>query len=263
MNRTTPAWLWALAGIGGLVLVTPLIAIVLDVPWHQLLDILTAPAALQALWLSVRTAAASTLLCLLFGVPLGWILARVRLPAQRLVRTLVLLPMVLPPVVSGMALLAAFGRSGLLGGPAEMLGVRIAFSTVAVILAQTFVSLPFMVLGVEGALATCGTDHERTAATLGASPGRVLTRVTLPLIAPALRSATVLCFARALGEFGATITFAGSFPGVTRTLPLQIYLVRESDVDAAVAMSLILLVVAGIIVAATHARTRSTGKVAA
>ena len=252
----TPAWIWLPAGFGALLLVVPLVATVVDVPWADLPELLTSDASRQALSLSLRTALGSTALCIALGTPMGWVLARTQFPAQRLIRTVMLLPMVLPPVVSGMALLAAFGRNSLLGGALEGFGIRIGFTTAAVVLAQVFVSLPFMVLGVEGALRTQGVDHERTAATLGAGPGRVLTRVTLPLIAPALRSASVLCFARALGEFGATITFAGSFPGITRTLPLEVYLVRESDMDAAIALSLLLLVVAGVIVAATHAQPR-------
>lgn len=249
-----PRWIWLPAGLGTLLLAVPLASTIAAVPWPQLFELLGTSNARQALWLSLRTAVAATGLCLLLGVPMGWVLARVQLPAQRLIRTVILLPLVLPPVVSGLALLAAFGRASLLGGALEALGFRIAFSTIAVVLAQTFVALPFLVLGVEGALRTLGTAHEQTAATLGAGPGRILTRVTLPLIAPALRSATVLSFARALGEFGATLTFAGSYPGITRTMPLEIYLVRESDPDAAIALALVLVVVAGAIVAATHAR---------
>lgn len=253
----TPRWLWLPAGLGALLLVVPLVATVADVEWASFWGLLTTASALTALGLSLRTAVTATVLCVLLGVPMGWVLARVRLPAQRVIRTLVLLPMVLPPVVSGMALLAAFGRNSLIGGSLEMAGIRIAFSTIAVVLAQVFVSLPFMVLGVEGALRSQGVAHEQTAATLGARPGRVLTRVTLPLIRPALQSAMVLCFARALGEFGATLTFAGSFPGITRTMPLEIYLERESDPQAAIALSLVLLVMAAVIVAATHARPQA------
>lgn len=253
-RRAVPRWIWAPAGAGAVLLVLPLAALVLDVPWADLPRLLASRAARDALGVSLRTTLTATAVCVVLGVPLGWVLARIDLPAPRLVRTVVLLPMVLPPVVSGMALLAAFGRAGLLGGTLDAAGLRIGFTPVAVVLAQVFVSLPFLVLGVEGALRTHGTALEETAATLGASPGRTLTRVTLGTIGPALRSATVLCFARALGEFGATITFAGSFPGVTRTLPLEIYLVRESDPDAAVAVSLALLLVAGVVVAATHAR---------
>jgi molybdate transport system permease protein len=160
----------------------------------------------------------------------------------------VLLPLVLPPVVAGIALLATFGRRGLLGHVLEVAGLQIAFSTVAVVLAQTFVALPFLVTSLEGALRTAGRRYETVAASLGAGPTRVLLRVTLPLVLPGLLSGAVLAFARALGEFGATITFAGSLQGVTRTLPLEIYLQREVDPDAAVALSVLLMAVAVLVI---------------
>ena len=180
------------------------------------------------------------------------VLARAPFRGQRIVRALVLLPLVLPPVVGGLALLYLFGRRGLLGPTFDFLGITIAFTTTAVILAQTFVALPFLVLSLEGALRSAGTRYEAVAATLGARPSTVLWRVTLPLVLPALVSGAVLSFARALGEFGATLTFAGSLQGVTRTLPLEIYLQRETDPDAAVALSLVLVVVAVIVVAVAH-----------
>ena len=182
------------------------------------------------------------------------VLARAHFRGLRIARSLVLLPLVLPPVVGGIALLYTFGRQGLLGGTLEFLGLRIAFSTTAVILAQTFVALPFLVLSLEGSLRSAGRRYESIAATLGAGPTTVLRRVTLPLVLPGLFSGAVLAFARALGEFGATLTFAGSLQGVTRTLPLEIYLQRESDADAAVALSLVLVVVAIAIVLATRGR---------
>ena len=172
----------------------------------------------------------------------------------RVARALVLLPLVLPPVVGGIALLYTFGRQGLLGQYFDVLGIRIAFSTTAVVLAQTFVALPFLVLSLEGALRTAGQRYEAVAATLGANPTTVLRRVTVPLVLPGLFSGAVLAFARALGEFGATLTFAGSLQGVTRTLPLEIYLQRESDADAAVALSLVLVVVALVVVLAARGR---------
>ena len=157
-------------------------------------------------------------------------------------------PLVLPPVVGGIALLYAFGRLGLIGHYLEAAGIHIAFTTTAVVLAQTFVSLPFLVIALEGAARTAGADYEVVAATLGARPSTVWWRVSLPLLAPGLISGAVLAFARSLGEFGATLTFAGSREGVTRTLPLEIYLQRESDADAAVALSLLLVVVAAVVV---------------
>jgi molybdate transport system permease protein len=194
----------------------------------------------------------ATLLCVVFGIPMALVLARSRFPGQKLLRSLVLLPLVLPPVVGGIALLYTFGRRGLLGGTLQFLGIDIAFSTTAVILAQTFVALPFLVLSLEGALRSVGTRYEAIGATLGARPTTVLRRVTLPLVLPALISGAVLSFARALGEFGATLTFAGSLQGSTRTLPLEIYLQREVDADAAVALSLVLVVVAVIVVGLAH-----------
>jgi molybdate transport system permease protein len=183
------------------------------------------------------------------------VLARARFPGQGVVRSLALLPLVLPPVVAGIALLYTFGRRGLLGQTLEVAGLQVAFSTTAVVLAQTFVAMPFLVISLEGALRSVGQRYDEVAATLGASPTTVLRRVTLPLLAPALASGTVLAFARALGEFGATITFAGSLQGVTRTLPLEIYLQRETDPDAAVALSLVLVVVSVIVIGVSR-RTR-------
>ena len=163
----------------------------------------------------------------------------------------------LPPVVGGIALLYTFGRKGLLGEQLEIWGIHIAFTTTAVVLAQTFVALPFLVVSLEGAMRTAGNRYEAVAATLGARPTTVLRRVTLPLVLPGLLSGAVLSFARALGEFGATLTFAGSLQGKTRTLPLEIYLQRETDPDAAVALSLLLVLVAVLIVVLVRSRTSS------
>ncbi len=208
--------------------------------------------------LSLETAAASTTLCVLFGVPVALVLARSRARAVRLLRPLILLPLVLPPVVGGIALLYAFGRLGLIGRYLDAAGVHIAFTTTAVVLAQTFVSLPFLVIALEGAARTAGAEYEVVAATLGARPGAVWWRVTLPLLAPGLTSGAVLAFARSLGEFGATLTFAGSRQGVTRTLPLEIYLQRVDNPEAAVALSILLVAVAALVVVGLGAR-RLTG----
>lgn len=243
-----PGWLFLPASVGALFIVLPLAALVAQVEWSQFPALVTSPAALTALWLSLRTATIATLLCVVLGAPMALVLARTRFPGQTVARSLVLLPLVLPPVVAGIALLYTFGRRGLLGQTFEAFGVQIAFSTTAVIIAQTFVALPFLVLSLEGALRTFGQRYERAAATLGAGPTTVLRRVSLPMILPALASGVVLSFARALGEFGATITFAGSLQGTTRTLPLEIYLQRETDSDAAIALSLILIVVAGLVI---------------
>ncbi|HLS64538.1 MAG TPA: ABC transporter permease [Ruania sp.] len=253
-----PRWILAPAVVGVLLIAVPVLAMVLQVPWADLPELLTSEASLAALWLSVRTSTAATLLAVVLGVPLALVLAWGRLPGARVVRTVVLLPLVLPPVVSGLALLTTFGRRGLLGDQLRMLGVDIAFSTTAVVLAQAFVAMPFLVIAVEGAARTAGRRHAVVAATLGASPSTVLRRVTLPLLAPALGSGIALAFARCLGEFGATLTFAGSLQGVTRTLPLEIYLQRETDPDAAIALSLILILIAALLVLTTQGGRRRT-----
>lgn len=239
-----PRWIFVPAGLGAAFVLLPLVAVVARVDWGHFLDLIGSDASRQALWLSLRTSAASTALCVLLGTPMAVVLARTRFPGQGVVRSLVLLPLVLPPVVGGIALLYTFGRKGLLGHELDVLGVQVAFSTTAVVMAQTFVALPFLVVSLEGALRTAGSRYEVVAASLGAGPTTVFRRVTLPLVLPGLVSGAVLAFARALGEFGATITFAGSLQGVTRTLPLEIYQRRETDVDAAVALSLLLVVVA-------------------
>lgn len=251
---TTPRWVVLPAALGMLLVALPLAGLLSKIPWPGLWQLLTSESSLAALQLSILTASVSTALCIVLGTPMALLLARHGLCW---LRPLVLLPLVLPPVVGGLALLYTFGRMGLVGQYLEAAGVKIAFSTVAVILAQTFVSLPFLVMGLEGALRTAGDRYERVAATLGASPTRTLFTVTLPLVLPGLLSGAVLSFARALGEFGATLTFAGSLQGRTRTLPLEIYLQREADPDAAIALSLLLVVFAGLVMVITYGRGRS------
>jgi molybdate transport system permease protein len=243
-----PRWIWVPAACGAAFVLLPLVAILTRVQWADLPALLGSESSREALWLSLRTAGASTVICIVLGVPVAAVLARTRFPGQGVLRALVLLPLVLPPVVGGLALLYTFGRRGLLGESLEAWGIQIAFSTVAVVMAQTFVAMPFLIVSLEGALRTAGERYELVAATLGARPGVVFWRVTLPLVLPGLLSGAVLAFARALGEFGATITFAGSLQGVTRTLPLEIYLQRESDPDAAVALSLLLVLVAVVVI---------------
>ncbi|SEP62796.1 ABC transporter permease [Microlunatus flavus] len=250
-----PLWVYVPATLGALFVVLPLVAMATRVDWARFGALVTSPASLDALGLSLRTSLASTLLCLVLGVPMALVLARTAFPGQRVVRALVLLPLVLPPVVGGIALLYTFGRRGLLGHALEVLGLQVAFSTTAVVLAQTFVSLPFLVVSLEGTLRAVGQRYETVAATLGAGPTLVLRRVTLPLVLPGLLSGSVLAFARALGEFGATLTFAGSLQGVTRTLPLEIYLQRETDASTAVALSLLLVAVAVGVVGLAAGRT--------
>lgn len=253
-----PAWIHLPAALGALFVIAPLIAILSQIDWPNFIPLITSESSRAALGLSLRTAGASTAVCVLLGVPMALVLARGHFRGRSVLRALVLLPLVLPPVVGGIALLYTFGRQGLLGEYLDLWGVRIAFSTTAVVLAQSFVSLPFLVVSLEGALRSAGTGYEHIAATLGARPTTVLRTVTLPLVLPGLISGAVLAFARSLGEFGATLTFAGSLQGVTRTLPLEIYLQRESDADAAVALSLLLIVVAAAIVIASGTR-RLTG----
>ncbi len=249
-----PVWIFVPALAGAAFVLLPLVALLTRVEWGSFLDLITSESSMAALRLSLRTATISTVACLILGVPMAMVLARTRFPGQGVIRSLVLLPMVLPPVVGGIALLYTFGRRGLLGEHMEVLGLQIAFSTTAVVLAQTFVSLPFLVVSLEGSLRTAGQRYEIVAATLGARPTTVLRRDTLPLVLPGLLSGTILAFARALGEFGATITFAGSLQGVTRTMPLEIYLQREVDPDAAVALSLVLVVVAVLVVGLAQGR---------
>jgi molybdate transport system permease protein len=222
------------------------------VQWSDFPALITSESSRDALVLSLKTSLASTLACVVLGVPLAMVLARSDFPGKQALRSLVLLPLVIPPVVGGIALLYTFGRRGLLGHTMEVLGIQVAFSTTAVVMAQTFVAMPFLVLSLEGALRTGGQRFEEVAATLGAAPTTVFLRVTLPLVLPGLASGATLAFARSLGEFGATITFAGSLQGVTRTLPLEIYLQRETDPQAAVALSLLLVVVAALVMVATR-----------
>ena len=258
MRRRPPLVLLvpALLALGFLVL--PLVALLLRAPWRELPDLLSGPVVADALRLSLLTATLATVLCVLLGVPLAWLLARADVPGRSLLRALVTVPLVLPPVVGGVALLLLLGRRGVLGRPLEALtGITLPFTTTAVVLAEAFVALPFVVLAVEGALRSADSRYEEVAATLGAGRWHVFRTVTVPLAAPGIAAGAVLGWARALGEFGATITFAGSFPGRTQTMPLAVYLALESDPDAAVALSLVLLLVSVVVLAAL--RDRWTG----
>ena len=249
-----PRWIALPAACAVLFLLVPFIALLLRIDWVQFPHLFTQALGSQALALSLRTCLASTLACIIVGVPLALVCARARdVWWSRLLRSMVTLPMVLPPVVAGLALLITWGRRGLIGAYLQIFGINIAFTTVAVIMAQTFVSLPFFVSSLEGALRTRGFNEERVASALGASPSRTLWSVTLPLMIPALVSSTALAFSRALGEFGATITFAGSLAGVTRTLPLEIYLQREESTDMALMLSVILVFVALVLVGGASA----------
>ncbi|MCX4602696.1 ABC transporter permease [Streptomyces anulatus] len=240
-------------------LMLPLVGILVRTSWDELGDHLTAEATTEALRLSLLVSLWALGLSLLLGVPLAWLLARVPFPGKAFVRSLVLLPMVLPPTVGGVALLLAFGRRGLLGPWLEdTFGVTLPFHTSGAVLAATFVAMPFLVISLEGALGGLRPRYEETAASLGASPVRVFLTVTLPMVAPGLIAGAALTWARALGEFGATITFAGNLPGTTQTLPLQVYLLLQDSPEAATSVSLLLLAIAMIVLIALRGRWTGT-----
>jgi len=260
-QSTSPPWIIAIpAGAALLFLGLPLVALILRAPWARMVAVLTSPTSVDALRLSLITATCATLICLAVGVPLAWVLARAEFPGRRFARALVTVPLVLPPVVGGIALLLAFGRRGLVGQWLDSwFGVTLPFTTPGVIVAEAFVAMPFLIITMEGALRSLDGRLEDAAATLGADRWTVFRRVTLPLIAPSLIAGVVLTFARALGEFGATITFAGNLPGVTQTLPLAVYVGLEGDPAEAVALSLVLLSVSVAILVLLRDRWLRTG----
>jgi molybdate transport system permease protein len=252
---SVPRFLWVPAALAWLLVAVPVVGLVARVDLSNFFALVTSEAALAALWLSLKTGLATMVCCLVFGGPLAVVLARSHLPGLPVIRSVVLLPLVLPPVVGGLTLLFLLGRTGPVGGWLyREFDVTVPFSTTAVVLAQTFVAMPFLVVSLEGSLRTAGERYEAVAATLGASPLTTLWRVTIPVVLPGLLSGSVLAFARALGEFGATITFAGSLEGTTRTLPLLIYLQSQDDIDGAVAMSLVLVVIAILVIVVSRTR---------
>jgi molybdate transport system permease protein len=239
-----PLPLAILAVLGAAFFILPLAGLVVRAPWPDAWNELRAPETLEALRLSLVASFSATALALLLGVPLAWVYARADFPGRALLRALTTLPMVLPPVVGGLALLLAFGRRGLLGMWLDRtFGVSLPFTTPGVVVAETFVSMPFLVLTVEAGLRSMDRRYEEAARTLGAGRWYLFRRVTMPLIAPSLFAGAVLCWARALGEFGATITFAGNFPGRTQTMPLGVYLLLETRPEASIILSLLLLAV--------------------
>ena len=250
MSRTQaadrlPFWIYTPAACAAFFLLIPFGGLLVRIEWTNFSSLFHEALSSQALTLSLTTCAISTAICAVFGVPLAVMFAR--FPDSlftKIFRPLSTLPMVLPPVVAGLTLLITWGRRGLLGEYLHILGLDISFTTAAVVVAQVFVSMPFLITSFEGSLRTRGFSYEATAHSLGASPGRIFTKITLPLSFPALLSATALSFSRALGEFGATITFAGSLRGVTRTLPLEIYLQREESTESALMLSVLLIVTA-------------------
>jgi molybdate transport system permease protein len=251
-----PVALLVPAVVGLAALVLPLLGLIVRAPWSTMPSRLAAPGILTALRLSLETASLATLASVLLGVPLAWLLARVEFPGRRVVRALVTVPLVLPPVVGGVALLLVFGRRGLLGAWLDQaFGITLPFTTTGVVVAEAFVAMPFLIIAVEGALRGADTRFEEAAATLGAGRWTTFRRVTVPLVAPGIAAGAVLCWARALGEFGATITFAGNYPGITQTMPLAVYQTLEGgDLDGAIVLSLMLLVVSVTILASLRDR---------
>lgn len=254
-----PVVLVALGVLGAGIFVVPLIGLLSRTPWSRLHELVTEPIVVDALQLSLLTSSIAALISVLLGVPLAWLLARVDFPGRSVLRAVVTLPMVLPPVVGGAALLFAFGRRGLVGEPLdEATGFLLPFSMWGVVAANVFVAMPFLVITVEGALAGVDQRFEAAASSLGASRLTVFRRVTLPMIAPSLRAGLVLAWARSLGEFGATVTFAGNLQGRTQTLPLAVFVALESDRDTAVAISLVLVVISLVVLVALRDRWWST-----
>ncbi|HSL26978.1 MAG TPA: ABC transporter permease [Acidimicrobiia bacterium] len=255
LRRRPPLPLLVAAVFGVGVFLVPLVGLLSRTPWTRLGGLLESAMAREAMMLSLLTSLAATVISVILGVPLAWLLARVEFAGRSVIRGLVILPMVLPPVVGGAALLFALGRRGLLGEPLYLAtGFSLPFSIWGVVAANTFVALPFLVLTLDGALGGLDRRFEQAAASLGAGPFTVFRRVTMPLVRPSLLAGTVLAWARALGEFGATITFAGNLPGRTQTLPLAVFIALESDPDAAVALSLVLVAVSLVVIIGLRGR---------
>ena len=243
-RERVPVVVAVLATIGAAFFILPLLGLIVRSPWGDAVKALTAPETIEALKLSLIASLSATVIALVLGVPLAWIFARVDFRGRNLLRALTTLPMVLPPVVGGIALLLAFGRRGLIGSWLDStFGITLPFTTAGVVMAETFVAMPFLIITVEAGLRSMDRRYEEAARTLGAKRWTVFTRVTLPLIGPSLFAGAVLCWARALGEFGATITFAGNFPGVTQTMPLAVYLLLETNQEASYILSLVLLLI--------------------
>jgi molybdate transport system permease protein len=239
-----PALLMVPAAVAVLLLVVPLAAMVAATHLPGLPAQLRSEPLREALWLSVLTSTIATLFCLVLGLPLAWVLARLKFRGRTLLRALVTVPLVLPPVVAGVALRTTFGRTGVIGEPLlDLTGFAFPFTTWGVVLAHVFVSLPFVVISIEGAFRSADPEYDAAAATLGATRWTSFRRVTVPLALPGIAAGLVLGWARSLGEFGATITFNGNYPGVTQTMPNLIYVTRQSDQDAALALSLVMLIV--------------------
>jgi len=253
MRSHTPAPMAAAAGVGVCFLALPLLGVLVRAPWSDLGRLLTSSGTLTALRLSMECSFGALAISIAVGVPLAWLLARRDFPGKSVLRALVTVPLVLPPVVGGVALLLAFGRRGLVP-------LHLAFTTWGAMAAEAFVAMPFLVLTVEGAIASLDDRYEQVAATLGSSPLSTFRRVTLPLVMPGIAAGSALAWARALGEFGATITFAGNLPGQTQTLPLDVYTTLDRDPEAAVALSLVLLALSAAVLVLLRGRWRVSGR---
>lgn len=237
-----PVLLVAPAALATLLLVLPLAALMIRTPWSDLLDALGTEDVQSALWISVMTATVSMLVCLVLGLPLAWLLARIDFPGRGILRTLVTVPLVLPPVVAGVALVSAFGRKGIFGAPLlDLTGFAFPYTTYGVVMAHVFVSMPFVVISIEGALRSTSKAFDTAAATLGATRWTTFRRVTVPLALPGIAAGMVLGWARSIGEFGATITFAGNYPGTTQTMPTLVYQRLQSEPEAAYTLALVML----------------------
>jgi molybdate transport system permease protein len=259
MRARLPLPVLGLAVLGSCFVVLPVVALFVRAPWSHLGSALTGVGASTALRLSIAVSLAATAISLVLGVPLAWLLARASFPGRSLLRAAVVLPVVLPPVVGGVGLLAALGRSGIAGRWLyEELGVQLTFTTWGAIVATAFVSMPLVVLATEAGLRSLDRRFEGAASALGGSPGYVFRRVTLPMVGPQVAAGAVLTWARALGEFGATITFAGNLAGRTQTLPLAVYQARQTDPGGAILLSLILVVLSVVVLVALRDRVTQT-----
>jgi molybdate transport system permease protein len=250
-----PYPLLAPAAIGAAFLLLPLVGLLVRAPWRNLPGLISRPEVRTALRLSLETSTVATAIAVVLGVPIAWVLARLSFRGRSVLRALITVPLVLPPVAGGIALLLAYGRRGVVGGwLLKDFGISLPFTTAAVVIAETFVAMPFLIVSVEGALRGLDVRYDQAAASLGASRWFTFRHVTLPMLVPGIAAGAVLCWARALGEFGATITFAGSYPGTTETMPVRIYLDLQDDPDAAIALSLVLLAVSVVILASLRER---------
>jgi molybdate transport system permease protein len=261
MRRRLPPAIVALAALGAVFVSLPAIALVVRAPWGRLAEILSGPGAHTALQLSLEVSLAATACSLVLGVPIAWVLARGSFRGRSVLRALVVSPLVLPPVVAGVGLLLALGRRGIVGGWLDRaFGIQLTFSTAGAVVAATFVSMPLVVLATEAGFRGLDLRYEQAASVLGARPWYTLRRVVLPMVAPQLAAGAVLAWARALGEFGATITFAGNLPGRTQTVPLAVFqLLQTGDQEGAIALSLVLVVVSIAVIVALRDRITGTG----